>query len=120
MLAWSAAGGKPIDPLDPPPAPRPGPARSADGFLHAVPQGNIIAVTDKRPPPKDNAWPLPDATGRKRYHTEQAALAEQEKQWFAAGFHLRRVLRDDPENAALKRRLAQISCAASFKIGYDQ
>src|SRR5262249_38402809 len=46
VLAWSAADGKPIEPVDPPPAPGPGPARSPDGFLHAVPQGNDIAVTD--------------------------------------------------------------------------
>jgi WD40 repeat protein len=77
LLAWSAADGKPIDPVDPPPAPPPGPARSPDGFLHAVPQGKIIAVTDKRPSPKDNSWPLPDTTERKRYHAEQAAHAEQ-------------------------------------------
>jgi hypothetical protein len=32
-------------------------------------------------------WPLPDTAKRKRYHTEQAALAVQQKQWFAAEFH---------------------------------
>jgi WD40 repeat protein/serine/threonine protein kinase len=44
--------------VNPPPAPPPGPARSPDGFRHAVPQGNLIVVTDERPPPKENAWPL--------------------------------------------------------------
>ncbi len=102
VLAWSAADGESIAPVDPPPAPPPGPARSPDGFRHAMPQGKTIAVTDNRPPPQDNAWPLPDAAQRLRYHTAQAALAVQEKQWFAAEFHLRRVLRDDPENAAVK------------------
>jgi serine/threonine protein kinase len=67
VLAWSAADGKPIEPVNPPPAPPPGPARSPDGFRHAVPQGNLIIVTDERPPPKDNAWPLdsrsPDTIG---------------------------------------------------------
>jgi len=115
VLAWSAADGKPIAPVDPPPAPVPGPARSPDGFRHALPQGNTIAVTDKRPPAKDNAWPLPDAAERKRYHTEHADLAVQEKQWFAAEFHLRRVLRDDPENATVKTRLALMP----FKAAYD-
>ena len=33
VLAWSAADGKSIDPVDPPRAPPPGPARSPDGFL---------------------------------------------------------------------------------------
>jgi WD40 repeat protein/serine/threonine protein kinase len=45
VLAWSAADGKPISPVDPPPAPRPGPARSPDGSLHAVPHGNTVVVT---------------------------------------------------------------------------
>ena len=115
MLAWSAADGRSIDPVDPPPAPPPGPARSRDGFRLAVPEGHIIAVTDKRPPLKDNAWPLLDVAERIHYHTEQAALAEQENQWFAAEFHLRRVLRDDPEDAAVKRRLTQIP----FKVAFD-
>ncbi len=115
VLAWSAADGGSIDPVDPLPAPPPGPARSRDGFRLAVPEGHTITVTDKRPPPKDNALPLPDAAERTHYHTEQAALAEREKQWFAAEFHLRRVLRDDPENAAVKRRLTQISS----KFAYD-
>ena len=79
VLAWSAADGKPIAPVDPPPAPPPGPASSPDGFRHAMPQGKTIAVTDNRPPPKDNAWPLPDAAERKRTATEQAAPAVQEK-----------------------------------------
>src|SRR5260370_1095479 len=35
-LAWSAADGKPIAPVHPPPAARPGHARSPAGFRHAV------------------------------------------------------------------------------------
>ena len=45
---------------------------------------------------------------RKAYHTEQAARAVQQKQWFAAEFHLGRVLRDDPENT-VKTRLARVA-----------
>jgi hypothetical protein len=116
VLAWTAADGKPIAPIDPPPEPPPGPASSPDGFRHAVTQGKTIAVIDKRPPLKDNAWPLPDAAERRRYHTEQANLAEREKQWFAAEFHLGRVLRDDPEHATVQTRLAQIR----FKTAYDE
>jgi hypothetical protein len=81
-----------------------------------MPQGNTIAVTDKRPPAKDNAWPLPDGAERRRYYTEQADLALREKQWFAAGFHLGRVLRDDPENATVQTRLGQIR----FNTAYDE
>jgi len=60
VLAWLAADGKPIDPINPPAAPPPGSARSPDGFRHAQPQGNVIVVTDERPPPKDNVWLLPN------------------------------------------------------------
>ena len=56
--------------------------------------------------PTGDPWPLPEAAERKAYHTAQAALAKQEKQWFAA-FHLRRVLRDDPRNAAVQTRLTR-------------
>jgi WD40 repeat protein/serine/threonine protein kinase len=59
--------------------------------------------------PVQATWPLPDAAERKAYHSEQAALAVQQKQWFAAGFHLRRVLRDDPENATVKATLAGVA-----------
>jgi WD40 repeat protein len=79
VLAWSATDGQPIPPVDAPPAPLPGPAWSPDGFRHAMPQGNTIAVTDRRPPAKDNAWLWPDGADRRRYHTERAALAVPEK-----------------------------------------
>jgi WD40 repeat protein len=79
VLAWTAADGKPVAPIDPPSVPPPGLARSPDGFRHAVNQGKTIAVTDNRPPPKDNAWPLPDATERNRTATDNAAPAGQAK-----------------------------------------
>ncbi len=53
---------------------------------------------------QDNLWPLPDAAERRHYHTEQAALAEKEKQWFAVAFHLQRLLLDAPNDADLKQR----------------
>jgi hypothetical protein len=108
VLAWSATDGQPIDPVDPPAAPPPGPARSPYGFLQAVPKGSIIEVTDTRQSRNDNTWPLPDAVQRKRYHNERAAIAEEKNQWFAAAFHLRRLLRDDPENPAVKSRLTRV------------
>lgn len=49
-------------------------------------------------------WPLFNAAVRKRYHTEQANAAERAGQWFAVGFHVNRLLLDDPDNAALKTR----------------
>jgi hypothetical protein len=66
-----------------------------------------VAVVDLvNPAPAGSPWPFPDATERKRHHTEQATLAEKEKQWFAVAFHLGRLLLDDPDNADLKARYA--------------
>ena len=95
--------------------PLPGPANSPDGFRRAVPQPYGIAVSDSRWPPNNNAWPLPDAAERRRYHTTQAAKAEQQNQWFAAAFHLGRLLLDAPNDANLKcRRDAALRAAPSL------
>ena len=40
----------------------------------------------------------------KAYHAAQADLAEKEKQWFAAAFHVGRLLLDEPDNTDLKKR----------------
>jgi hypothetical protein len=45
-----------------------------------------------------------DAAERKRYHTEQARLAEKEQQWFAIAFHVGRLLLDTPDDVELQRR----------------
>jgi WD40 repeat protein/tRNA A-37 threonylcarbamoyl transferase component Bud32 len=106
LLAWSTVTGQRVDPVDPPPKPPAGPARSPDGFLRAEPRGSDLAVTDTRRviDPTANHWPLPDRAERIRYHSEQAARAEKEKHWFAAAFHLGRLLLDSPDDADLKRR----------------
>ncbi len=91
LRAWSVADGESVDPVDPPPEPRlSGAARSPDGLRHAVPEGNTVVVSDTSPLP-ENAWPLPNAVQRIRYHADQARLANQKNQPFAAEFHLRKV-----------------------------
>ena len=86
----------------------PGPAISPDGFLHAEPDGNAVKVTDKRlVNPDANIWPLPTLAERSEYHSEQAALAEKDKQHFALAFHVGRLLLDAPDDAVLKRRRDQ-------------
>ena len=79
-------------------------ALSPDGRLRAEPRGLTVAVFDPRRVAEDNVWMLPNAAERRRYHTEKAALAEKEKQWFAAAFHLGRLLLDAPHDGELKRR----------------
>ena len=65
---------------------------------------DVALIDTRRVDPNANRWPLPDRAERIRYHTEQAARAEQEQRWFAAAFHLGRLLLDDPDNADLKKR----------------
>jgi len=104
VLAWDTTTGQPVAADNPPPRPAPGPAISPDGRLSAKPVGFGVAVVDLLRPALGDSWPFPDAVERKRYHSEQAALAATEEQWFAAAFHLGRLLLDDPGNAELTRR----------------
>jgi WD40 repeat protein len=117
-LAWSVADGTPVDPAGAPPEPPSALGRSPDGFRQAVPArpglddpAGLVTIDSRRPQNDDNAWPLPDAAERKRYHTNQAWFAlyrEQKPQWFAAESHLARVLRDDPADAGARAWVAKV------------
>ena len=96
--AWSVASGESVSPMDPPPEPLPGPARSPDGFHHAVPEGNTVVLSDSSPLP-ENAWPLPNAVQRILYHSTKAAAATKANQPFAAEFHLDKVARAKADQA---------------------
>jgi WD40 repeat protein len=104
VQAWSVRDGQPVEPTKPPAVPQQGSAVAPDGHLRAEAHGDTIAVFDSRRVAEDNSWPLPDAADRRRYHAEQADRAEKEKQWFAAAFHLGRLLLDMPKDEELKRR----------------
>jgi eukaryotic-like serine/threonine-protein kinase len=105
VLAWDTTTGQPVAADNPPSKPAPGPARSPDGRFNAIPKGSQIQLVDSlRPAPVGSPWPFPEAAQRTTYHTEQAAVAQQEKQWFAVAFHVGRLLLDDPDNADLKKR----------------
>jgi WD40 repeat protein/serine/threonine protein kinase len=98
VLAWSAADGKPVATSDPPPRPRPGPARSPDGFRHAVPQGNTIAVTDtshlaKRFPAVLQGWDEPEDNAER---VAFAQLARDEKEFAFAARLWAEALASDP------------------------
>jgi WD40 repeat protein len=106
VLAWSAADGTPVPP-DNPPTDRPGFDGSPPGTQIVAESDGTVSVIDVALHARQNRWPLPDAAERRRYHTEQAAVAEQEKRWFAVAFHLGRLLLDAPDDPDLKRRRAQ-------------
>jgi hypothetical protein len=57
---------------------------------------------------------LEELLDRRRWHLGQAAEAEAEKHWFAAVFHLDRLLAGDPDNADLRRR-RDCACAERTK-----
>ena len=108
VLAWSAIDGQSVEPRDPPQKPNSTSARSPDGHLVAKPNGSAVTVTDPRKPaPTGDPRPLPTLAERKRYHGAKAALAEKHQQWFAAAFHLGRLLLDSPDDADLKHRREQ-------------
>lgn len=102
VKAWSAPDYKPIDLPNPSAVPKDAPAYSPAGYLRAEPLGRNVAVIDVRLPKYPNTWSLPDADTRKLYHTEQAQIAEKNKQGFAVLFHLDRLLLDDPDNVGLQ------------------
>jgi WD40 repeat protein len=105
-LAWSAADGKPLPPDNPPAAPL-GRAGLSPGSWSRVQPDETLVLNDGASHTRQNLWPLPDAAERRLYHTDQAALAEKEKRWFAVAFHLGRLLLDSPDDADLKRRREQ-------------
>jgi hypothetical protein len=121
VLAWDSVTGHRADASNPPPRPDFNPARSPDGDLEARVTGRTVELMDSRLiESKANHWPLPDRAERLSYHGEQAALAEKQRQHFAAAFHLGRMLLDDPDNAGLKRRLDEAvkkDAAASITEG---
>lgn len=64
---------------------------------------NTTRVWHAEKAPTNNVWPLPDATERLRFHTEQAEMAERENQSFAADVHLRQVARAETQLVKTKR-----------------
>jgi hypothetical protein len=104
VLAWSLRDAQPVRPDNLPTASPPGPAISPDRRLRAEPHFNTITIVDTALHARQNLWPVPNAAERRRYHMEQAALAQTEKQWFAVAFHVGRLLLDTPNDGNLKRR----------------
>jgi WD40 repeat protein len=104
VLSWTVRDGRPTEPVNPPPRPEQLTALSPDGKQRLFANGNDVQLIDLALSQRRAVWPLPDRAERLRYHAEQARLAEEHKQWFAAAFHLGRLLQDQPDDADLKRR----------------
>jgi WD40 repeat protein len=104
VRAWAVRDGQPCEPVNAPVRPATPDALSQDGAYRALASGRDVVLIDTAENARRNAWTPPDRAERLRYHGEQARLAEGQKQWFAAAFHLGRMLRDQPDDADLIRR----------------
>jgi hypothetical protein len=105
VLAWTVRDAQPAQPLNPPAAPTDSrDCVSPDRTYRALAYLADVVLIDVALHKRQNRWPLPDRAERPRYHGEQARLAEDRREWFAAAFHLGRMLLDQPGDADLLRR----------------
>ncbi len=122
VLAWELPSGKPLQGSYPPPADsapdapgqefdwHPVAAASPDVAWFAVSAFEVIRVYSRRPlPPPWGLDPWTEDEARRRamapvWHADGAAAAEKAGDWFAAAFHLERLIRYRPEDPSLRER----------------
>jgi hypothetical protein len=105
VLAWSVADGQPTDPGEPPTIPACPTSVSPDGTVRAEVSGSAVWLVDLDAALRDRDDRLAvEARNRPWRHQRQAAQAEKDHDWFAAAFHLGRLLKDNPGDANLLRR----------------
>jgi WD40 repeat protein len=100
--SWDLTTGKRVD--GPVGKTVPGSPRSPDGRLVAVAEGKVVYIQrqqDREPEQAGWRWWIDPAPW---WHEGQALRAEADREWFAAAFHLGRVLIYLPNNAELRRR----------------
>jgi hypothetical protein len=110
VLAWAVKDGLPNGTANSPPWPRGPRAVSPDRGLRAEGRNDVVVLLDRvnDGPRRDYARRLVlEATNRIPWHQQRAAQAEKDEAWFAAPFHLGRLLGDKPDEADLKRRRDQ-------------
>ena len=104
ILAWAVRDGQPTEAANPPARSNTQDVLSPDHAHRALVYGADVLLINTADYARRNAWTAPDQAERLRHHGEQARLAEGQQQWFAAAFHLGRMLRDQPDDADLQRR----------------
>jgi WD40 repeat protein len=110
VLAWTTADGEPDDSTPAPPRVVGNRATSPGGRFHAEAHGTVIALIDlaRYDPARELAERRAlEPINHLYWHQQQAAQAEQKQDWFAAAFHLSQLLKDRPDDAALKTRHQQ-------------
>jgi WD40 repeat protein len=106
VRSWLTVGGKETPPLN---APDFMPAQtslvSPDRTLRVHARGSDVIVLDLKPFEDESAERLAlEPIWRTQWHKDQVERAEQASDWFAAAFHLNRLLGNNPDDADLKRR----------------
>jgi WD40 repeat protein len=105
VLAWTVADGQPTEPVNPPQPPPGRVVSSPDGSLRAEARsyGIVLIDTEAERRDRDERDAL-EPVNRLWWHQQNAEQAEHDDNWFAAAFHLRHLLKDQPDDADLKRR----------------
>jgi hypothetical protein len=107
VLAWNAADGQPCEAANLPLALSDKTVTSPDRTVRAEVRGHFVVLLDlvDFDPQREYAERMIlEATNRIPWHQQQAAQAEKDKDWFAAGFHLGQLLKDEPNDPDLFRR----------------
>jgi hypothetical protein len=103
-LVWSVPSGRLLVDENPP-APATEQAQSPNGLYEAVPEGNDVRLICRYDP-----WAEDDARRRAwmpTWHAVDANAAERAGDWFAADFHLGRLIALKPHDALLRLRRAR-------------
>jgi WD40 repeat protein len=109
VRAWSVKDGQPTDPVDPPPASNAWSVTNAARTRRVEARNTVVVLLDVKQldAERERAERLAEAPGNRLWwHQLRAVEAERDKEWFAAAFHLRRLLDHAPDDLALKQRLA--------------
>jgi hypothetical protein len=112
VLAWNVADGLPTDAGQPTfnSMESKDVAVSPDGFWRAEIRGTTVMLFDQRlehPEKERQEWLGLDVGQRLWWHRQQVNLATKNNDYFPLEFHLRWLLRDDPNDATLKLRYEQ-------------
>jgi hypothetical protein len=125
VRAWTVKDGQPTDAVQPLPRPSlitPGYPRatSPDGSLRAEARGEFVVLLDPKDSDPERALAersALDPVNRLWWHQQQAAQAEQDKNYFAAAFHLFQ-LRQFSSNPNVTFQLAVAQLLGGDEAGY--
>jgi hypothetical protein len=108
VLAWTVADAQPANPDQPRPVTSKTVVTSPDGSTRAEVRSYGLVLIDVARERQDREERLAlEPVNRRWWHQQNAARAEGDQNWFAAAFHLGQLLKEQPNDADLKRRREQ-------------